>query len=65
MNSHMISQNAFNTSVINALLQVNKLAEENSNMLKRNAEMLEEIRRMQEEIGTLKKEIEILKLKKE
>lgn len=65
MNSHMISQNAFNTSVINALLQINKLAEENSNMLKKNAEMLAENKKMQEEIGTLKKEIEILKLNKE
>lgn len=47
MKTHMVSQNAFNTSVINALMQVNKLAEENKNM--------------QGEIKQLKSEIEELR----
>lgn len=47
MNSHMVSQNAFNASVVEALLQVNQLAEEN--------------KALKEEIELLKSEIEKLK----
>ena len=47
MNTHMVSQNTFNIAVVNALLQVNALAEDN--------------RKMQEEIDELKKELDQFK----
>lgn len=48
--THMISQNAFNVSVVSALMQVNKLAEDNKNMRK--------------EIQILKSEVEELRKQK-
>lgn len=47
MNTHMVSQNTFNIAVVNALLQVNALAEENQ-------KLQDQVERLEREISKLK-----------
>ena len=50
MNTHMISQNTFNIAVVNALLEVNALADE-------NRKLAQKVKELQDEIEILKKKI--------
>lgn len=50
MNSHMTSQNAFNVSVVNALLQLEQLAKENQELQNR-------VKTLEHEIEKLKREL--------